>query len=131
MSNPVRRFFACLAENNVSAALALVSDDAVFEAQGPDSIPIYGRFEGEDGVRRFLAILAEMFETQAFEIRQWSATDDFVFAYGYMQRRVRSTGRIFECEWALVCRVAEGRIKSYKMFEDTAALHAACAAAAT
>ncbi|MGL5084073.1 MAG: nuclear transport factor 2 family protein [Microcoleaceae cyanobacterium] len=125
MSNPVQQFFTCLFNNDLSGALDLVHDDAVFEAQGPSSVPIYGRFEGEAGVKQFLAILTEMFETEAFEIRKWSVIDEFVFAYGYMQHRVRKTGRIFKSEWALVCQVQGDRIISYKMFEDTAALQTA------
>jgi uncharacterized protein len=127
--NPVQQFFDCLSNQDLSGALEQVHDDTVFEAQGPSSVPIYGRFEGKDGVNRFLGILAEMFETEAFEIRQWSTTDEYVFAYGYMQHRVRKTGHVFKCEWALVCQLKDGRITSYKMFEDTAALQAAYAAA--
>jgi ketosteroid isomerase-like protein len=68
-----------------------------------------------------------MFETEAFEFRKWATADNFVFAYGYMQHRVRKTGRLFKSEWALVCQVKNGRIISYKMFEDTAALRDAYA----
>lgn len=125
MSNPVQQFFNCIFNHDLSGALDLVHNDVVFEAQGPSLVPIYGRFEGEAGVKQFLAILAEMFETEVFEIRKWSAIDEFVFAYGYMQHRVRKTGRIFKSEWALVCKLKGDRIISYKMFEDTAALQTA------
>ena len=47
--------------------------------------------------------------------------------YGYMQHRLRKTGRVFRSEWVLVCEVKDGRILTYKMFEDTAALAAAYA----
>ncbi len=127
MSNPVQHFFSSIANRDLIRALEFVDENAVFEAQGPSSVPIYGRFEGKEGVKRFLAILAEMFETEAFEIRKWSITDEFAFAYGYMQYRVRKTGRIFRSEWALVCQVKGDRIMSYKMFEDTAALQMAYA----
>lgn len=127
MSNPVQHFFSCIANRDLIGALEFVDENAVFEAQGPEAVPIYGRFKGKEGVKRFVAILAEMFETEAFEIRKWSVTDEFVFAYGYMQHRVRKTGRVFKSEWALVCQVEGGRISSYKMFEDTAALQTAYA----
>jgi ketosteroid isomerase-like protein len=127
MPNPVQQFFSCLADSNVSGALEYVNDDAVFEAQGPNNVPIYGRFEGPERVKRFLTIASEMFETEAFEFRKWATADNFVFAYGYMQHRVRKTGRLFKSEWALVCQVKNGRISSYKMFEDTAALRDAYA----
>ncbi|GAB3672762.1 nuclear transport factor 2 family protein [Salinisphaera aquimarina] len=125
MKNPVQAFFACLADGDAEGALAQVHEQAVFEAQGPERVPIYGVFEGHTGVRRFLATLGELFDTEALDIHQWAEAGDTVFAHGRMQHQVRRTDRTFACEWALVCRLANGRIISYKMFEDTAALVAA------
>jgi uncharacterized protein len=42
-----------------------------------------------------------------------------------MQYRVRRKGQVFRSEWALYCELRDGRIRTYKMFEDTAALAAA------
>jgi uncharacterized protein len=42
-----------------------------------------------------------------------------------MQHRVRRKGQVFRSEWVLYCEVRDGRIRTYKMFEDTAALAAA------
>jgi uncharacterized protein len=118
-------FFAALGSSGAEAALKLVTPDAIFEAQGPPTVPIYGRFEGHDGVRRFIATLRELFDTERFEVRQSTQSGDIAFAYGYMQHRVRRTGQVFRSEWALYCEVRDGRIRTYKMFEDTAALAAA------
>jgi uncharacterized protein len=124
-NNIIDKFFIELGDGNEEAALELVTPDATFEAQGPPSVPIYGRFEGYDGVRRFMATLRELFDTERFDVRQSTQSDGLAFAYGYMQHRVRTTGRVFRSEWALYCEVREGRIRTYKMFEDTAALAAA------
>jgi uncharacterized protein len=124
-STIVEDFFAALGSGNEEALLELVSADATFEAQGPATVPIYGRFEGHDGVRLFVATLRELFDTERFDVRQSTQSDGLAFAYGYMQHRVRNTGRVFRSEWALYCEVREGRIRTYKMFEDTAALAAA------
>lgn len=131
MSNPVASMFACIAQGDLDGALAFVADDAVFKAQGPDDVPIYGRFEGREGVRRFLGIAASIFDTEAFEFRKYATADESVFAYGYMQHRVRRTGVVFRSEWALVCEVREGLVWRYRMFEDTAALQRAYGASAT
>jgi len=121
----IDEFFAALASGRAEAVLKLVAPDAIFEAQGPPSVPIYGRFEGHDGVHRFIATLGELFDTERFEIRQATQSGDIAFAYGYMQHRVQGTGQLFRSEWALYCEVHDGRIRTYKMFEDTAALAAA------
>ena len=125
MLNPVQKFFECIANKDIVGALELVDENAVFDAQGPKSVPVYGRFEGKDGARHFLSILSEIFETEVFEFYKWGQADNFVFAFGYMQHHVRKTGRTFKSEWALVCQVKDERISSYKIFENTAALQAA------
>jgi 4-carboxymuconolactone decarboxylase len=121
----IDEFFAALGCGGAEAALKLVAPDATFEAQGPPSVPIYGRFEGHDGVRRFIATLGELFDTERFEVRQSTQSGEFAFAYGFMQHCVRRTGQVFRSQWALYCEVRNGRIRTYKMFEDTAALAAA------
>lgn len=125
MYNPVEQFFLAIAQGNLAKALDTVNDDVVFEAQGPKSVPIYGRFEGKKGVEKFVNTLSDLFNTEAFEIRKWAFSEDFVFAYGYMQHRVSKTNKLFKSEWSLVCQIENERISSYKMFEDTAALEAA------
>jgi uncharacterized protein len=121
----VEDFFTALGAGDEEAALGLVTADATFEAQGPPNVPIYGRFEGREGVRHFIATLRELFDTERFDVRQCTQSDGLAFAYGYMQHRVRRTGRVFRSEWALYCEVREGRIHACKMFEDTAGLAAA------
>ena len=118
----IERFFAVLFSQGIDAALDLVTEDAVFEAQGPSSVPIYGRFEGHEGVRKFIAILQDLFDTEKFEIRQAVERSGIAFAYGYMQHRVIKTDRVFSSEFTLYCQTANNRIATYKMFEDTAAL---------
>ena len=118
----IERFFSVLFSQGIDVALDLVTVDTVFEAQGPSSIPIYGRFEGHEGVRKFVAILQEIFDTEKFEIRQSIEEADVAFAYGYMQHRVIKSDRVFCSEFAIYCRLQNNRICTYKMFEDTAAL---------
>jgi len=66
-----------------------------------------------------------MFDTEAFEIYDIIEKDGYVFALGLMKHRVKKTGKIFECEWVLICKIKNNQIISYKMFEDTAALEKA------
>lgn len=125
MDNPVAKFFAALQDKDLDRALSVVAEDVVFEAQGPNTVPIYNKFTGKKGVLEFVSILGELFNTEAFEIYKLVAVDNYTFVYGYMQHRVKKTDRVFKCEYALVCTIENGLITSYKMFEDTAALQAA------
>lgn len=66
----IEQFFTVLFSQGIDAALDLVTVDTVFEAQGPNSVPIYGRFKGHDGVCQFVGILQDLFDTEKFEIRK-------------------------------------------------------------
>jgi hypothetical protein len=35
-------------------------------------VPIYGRFDGQDGVRHFIATLRELFDTERFDVRRYT-----------------------------------------------------------
>ena len=118
----IDRFFNVLFSQGIDAALDLVSKDAVFEAQGPSYIPIYGRYEGHEGVRKFVSILQDIFDTEKFEIRKSVEQAEMAFAYGYMQHRVIKTDRVFCSEFAIYCQIRNNQISAYKIFEDTAAL---------
>ena len=127
MPNPVQLFLDRIGQRDIAGALTFVAEDVVFEPQGPNSLPIYGRFEGRAGVQQLFGILSEIFETEVFEVRHWGEAPGLVFAHGFMQHRVRKTGRRFKSEWALVVQVRDGLIHSWKIFEDTAAFQAAYA----
>ena len=121
----IDRFFTVLFAQGIDAALGLVTADTVFEAQGPSSIPVYGRYKGHEGVRKFVNILQDLFDTEKFEIRKSVEQAQMSFAYGYMQHRVIKTNLVFCSEFAIYCQIKNDRICAYKMFEDTAALASA------
>lgn len=120
--NAVQKFFSGLGGGDMNQILEAVHDDTVFEVQGPETIPIYNTFHGKEGVKEFVRILGELFDTEDFKVYVTAPYEDYIFAHGLMKHRVKKTGKIFECEWALVCKIKDGTIISYKMFEDTVAL---------
>lgn len=126
--NVLTAFFQALGRKDMDAALALVDAEADFVAVRPEPSPelfLYGTYHGHDGVRRFVAGLAEAFEPQSFTLDKALADGDSAVAWGHLRHRVRATGRLFDSAWAVVCRLKEGRIAHYRFFEDTAALHTA------
>lgn len=123
MDNPVQQFFGALANRDMEAMLDAFTEDAVIFIQGPDSVPIYNKFEGKEGVRNFIETLGNLIEqSEAFEVRKWMASDNIVFAYGYLRHKIRRTQKIFSSDWALICELENNKIKIYRMLEDTAAL---------
>ena len=59
---------------------------------------------------------------QSFEPRDFIASGDKVIVLGGESGRVKSTGRTFDNDWAMVFIVDDGKISSFRSYEDTAAV---------
>lgn len=92
---------------------------------GPSGVPWYGTYHGVEGARTFLAWLGEHARTQAFTVTTLIAENDTVLASGRLKHLIARTNRIFESDWALLCRIQGGKIVSYQFFENSAAARAA------
>ncbi len=126
----IETFFQRLGAGDLDGALALVAPDAAFVAvrEGREPrLPLYGTWQGRDEVRRLLGLLGEIFATEIFSVHHALGDGRTEFASGHLRHVVRATGRVFECDWAVVCAVADGMIQRYQFFEDTARLEEAAA----
>ncbi|MGP7815617.1 nuclear transport factor 2 family protein [Niallia sp. 01092] len=124
----VKSFFEALWSKDTEKALQLVDENAIFIAmrkESSDQVPLYGTFKGKEGVKKFLATLATSFDTQHFQINHIMGEGEWATAWGSFQHIVRKTGSLFESEWSVVCRINDGRILSYQIYEDTDALERA------
>jgi len=82
---------------------------------------------GPAGAREFFRLFAELLEPGEFNITASFSEGEHVCMYGKLRHRSRTTGRDFPSNWALICRVQQGRLSLYHFYEDTAALEAAIA----
>lgn len=124
----LRRFFAAFARGDGEAVVATFDPSATLTAvrSGPrQPREVYGTYVGAAGVREFVANLGGAFETQNFAVDRIASEGEVAAAHGSFTHLVKSTGRLFRSDWALVCTVREGRIVDYRFFEDSAALVAA------
>lgn len=124
----IEQFFAAYSAGDMSGVESLVSEDASFVAVRTDNdprMPIYGTYEGLDGMKLFLQRLNDVFDTKSFVIEDALETATIGFASGYFRHEVRETGKLFESSWALRAKLENGKIVHYLFFEDTARLEAA------
>jgi ketosteroid isomerase-like protein len=68
-------------------------------------------------------------EFSSFEPREYVAQGDRVIALGSYRANVKSTGRFYECDWAMAFTLQDGKISQFQEFTDTAAIAAALPAA--
>lgn len=125
----VMETYAAVGRGDVPALLDLLDEQVVWSLQGPADFPFAGTYNGRDGVATFLQRVGETLTFEQFEPRTVIAQADTVVVVGYERSRAHATGRLLEMEWAHVYTLSNGRITSFRAFEDTAALAAAIAPA--
>ena len=96
-------------------------DYAVTDSDVPWHVPVTGPAE----VPRFLAALAENVELEAFEPRQFIATEGDVIAHVHIAYTVKRTGKRVDMDQLHWWKLAGGRIAGLRHFEDTAQVLAA------
>ena len=92
---------------------------AVRNAQRTDG-EIYGRYDGKDGAKAFLSNLGKTFDTKAFSIENIVGEGNVSFANGKFTHVIKSTGKSFSSDWALMCILQDGKILEYHFYEDSA-----------
>jgi uncharacterized protein len=118
----VQSVYAAFGRGDLSAVLNALTDDIEWQLpSSPDIIPIFGARRGREQVAQFFVTLNEVLEFEQFEPREFIAQQDKVVVLGRSRPRLKSTGRVFENEWAAVFTLHEGKIVKYQVYEDTAA----------
>ena len=79
-------------------------------------IPYAGIFEGPQGVGQFFARIGRRVDDQILGTQaRASSADDGVLATGAWSAEVKSTGRSFATEWAMVFGFRDGKISSFRV----------------
>lgn len=118
----VQGLFESFGRGDVPSMLGVLSDDVDWRVHGPESVPYFGQHNGHDGVVSFLTKLGSNVEMERFEPQEFIAKGDKVVVLGGERGRVKSTGRAFDNDWAMVFTLSGGKITSFRSYEDTGAV---------
>ncbi len=121
----IRSMYAAFGKGNLPAILNSVTDDVDWQTLGPQEIPQAGPHRGRDQVAKFFEKIAQNYDIQQFEPREYVAQGDKVVALGYYRGLVRATGRAYESEFAMVFNFRNGKVARFREYADTAAILAA------
>lgn len=116
----VRAAYEAFLRGDVAGVLDKLTDDVIWETQGPAEIPYAGTFKGKDGVTQFFRILADVEEPQAFEPRRFFADGDMVVVLGRYAARVKANGAHAETEWVHTFTFRDGKVAAYREYLDGA-----------
>ena len=86
---------------------------------GPSSIPYARERRGLDEVRQFFDEIYANVEVTSFEPREFFANGERVVALGTWAGRAKPTGRSFADEWAMAFTMKDGKVTSFRAYEDT------------
>lgn len=121
-----RAVFDCFGRGDMGGMLALVDEGVVWRMEGDAHIvPYAGERRGHAGVVDFFQQLGGNVEFESFEPREFVAGGDKVVVLGGERGRVRSNGRTFHNEWAIVVTLRDGKVTHFRCYEDTGAVAAA------
>jgi len=122
----VASFYERLLSGFVEEAIATyLASDVVWENPLPEVIAFGGRYEGREGCARYLALLFEAIQMEAFDISETIGEGDRVVLLGRETSLVRKTGRRYTMDWVHVVHVRDGRLARLREYNDTAAMAAA------
>lgn len=123
----VQQAYAAFKRGDIPAVLDSLTDD--IEWIEPDVPPLGGVYRGKESVAVFFKKLGDMSEFTSFEPIKYVAQGDHVVALGHYNATVRATGKAYECDWAMLFVITNGKVSKFQEFTDTAAFQAALPAA--
>ena len=122
----VQKAYDAFARGDIAGILETLSSEVDWLISGPKGIvPFVGRRRGPQQVAHFFSELAESQTAELFEPLEFIEGPDKIVVLGRQRWQVKSTGRIYNDEWAHVFSVANGKITKFQEYHDTAAEAAA------
>jgi len=119
----VAAMFAAFGEGNVDAVIDVLDPEVIWFVPGDRAVvPWSGTWRGHEEMRRFFGVIAVSAEPRAFEIRRLLANGEDVVALGRFAYFYPTSGRVFDDEFAMHFTVRDGRIRTYRIHEDSLAL---------
>ncbi|PJZ52360.1 nuclear transport factor 2 family protein [Leptospira adleri] len=123
----VKDFFSAFGNGDFEGILNLFHDDVSIVAVRNDSdrSGLYGSYKGKEGLKKFLSNLGTHFDTKSFSVDSVIGEGNVAFANGSFVHKLKTTGNLFNSDWALKCVIRDNRIFGYHFYEDSAAFEKA------
>ena len=127
----VQDFFKSFQKGNMEQVLNSFHTDCYIVSVKEEERPkeqLHGIYRTKEEAKQFLNNITSTFNTKDFTVQHISsAGDNLVMANGTFSHEVKATGKLFNSTWVLRCIIADGKIKEYRFYEDSAAFIAASA----
>lgn len=118
----VQGIYEAFGKGDIPAILNVVATDVQWINAGPTEIPYAGKRNSRDQVAQFFKAIDDNVVVKQFEPREFIAQKDRVIVLGNWRGESKSTGRSFESEWVMAWTLVNGKVTSFRAYEDTAAV---------
>jgi uncharacterized protein len=118
----VEEIYANFGRGDVDAIVDAFAEDIHFVHAGGPEIPYAKDRRGKREAAAFFGDLAAAVEVTSFAPRSYFERGNEVMAVGHWSGRSRPAGRAFESEWAMLWGFDGKKVKSFRGYEDTAAV---------
>lgn len=116
----VRKAYEAFGRGDVPGVLALCAPAIDWEFVGPSKLGYAGKRSNHAGVADFFMKVGQLDDIHIFEPREFIENGENVAVLGWEKTTARDTGKRFECEWAHVFTVKDGKVTRWRGFADTA-----------
>jgi uncharacterized protein len=128
-ADAIRQLYAAFQRGDVKAILDSLDPAIEWSSNGDAAnIPWGGDRHGVAGAASFFQTLVDTLNFEIFEPRDFFEADDTVIVLGRTRARVKTSGGVFDCDWAHVFSLKDGKLARFREFYDTAAIVHAFAA---
>ena len=117
----VQSLYAAFGRGDIATILSALTADVHWHVNGrPNDFPGIGTWNGPAEVQKFFQTVAEHEDFSEFTPQEFHAADDKVFVLGRYAQTLRKTGRKVASDWCHVFTIKDGKVTSFKEFNDTA-----------
>jgi ketosteroid isomerase-like protein len=124
----VKRFYDAQKHLDLHAVAETLTEDVVLQGSSDVSSALMplthqenrdGNYCGIDAITAFIASLANAFDFEQTDFKEFSESEDKVHVSAHSRYRIKQTGNICENDWTAEFTLRDGKISSIKAFDDS------------
>jgi uncharacterized protein len=117
----VKSLYDAFKRGDIAPIIAALSPKVDWKVNGrPKDYPCFGVWNGPADVQKFFGLVAENEQATDFSPREFLAAGDKIFVTGHYNWKILKTGRTVDSDWVHVFTLDNGKVTSFREFNDTA-----------
>ena len=115
----VKSMFKNYLEKNIPGVMALFDPNIVWIEPGAPHVPFAGTYKGLKGIEEMFGKEAEMVSVKSFVPQKYFSNGSQVVVLGEDTAVVKTTGKTYQSEWAIVFSLENGKIIQVQTYMNT------------